>query len=113
MTNILIRLILSQFKIFFREPGVVFWSFGFPVLMAWILGIAFANKGETLRTVAVVGESPDAVYNLPQWLHEKTGTDSTEYSVESGLEWQVGENHGEKARFRFRAMSEIEATQGP
>ncbi|MBS1255746.1 MAG: hypothetical protein MAG581_01555 [Deltaproteobacteria bacterium] len=111
MTNILIRLILSQFKIFFREPGVVFWSFGFPVLMAWILGIAFANKGETLRTVAVVGESPDAVYNLPQWLHEKTGTDSTEYSVESGLEWQVGENHGEKARFRFRAMSEIEATQ--
>ena len=56
MINILLRLILSQFKIFFREPGVVFWSFGFPLLMAWILGIAFANKGNTLHIVAVVDD---------------------------------------------------------
>ena len=49
MIKILLRLILSQFKIFFREPGVVFWSFGFPLLMAWILGIAFANKGNALH----------------------------------------------------------------
>ena len=67
MSKILLRLILSQFKIFFREPGVVFWSFGFPLLMAWILGIAFANKGNSLHIVAVVDESPDVIYGLPEW----------------------------------------------
>ncbi len=111
MFKILIRLILSQFKIFFREPGVVFWSFGFPLLMAWILGIAFANKGEALHIVAVVDESPAASYSLPEWLFEKTGANSTKYSAESGLEWQVGENNGEQARFRFKSMNEDEATR--
>ena len=111
MIKILIRLILSQFKIFFREPGVVFWSFGFPLLMAWILGIAFANKGEALHIVAVVDESPDVSYSLPEWLLEKTGANSTKYSAESGLEGQVGENNGEQARFRFKSMNEDEATR--
>ena len=111
MIKILIRLILSQFKIFFREPGVVFWSFGFPLLMAWILGIAFANKGEALHIVAVVDESLDVSYSLPEWLLEKTGANSTKYSAESGLEWQVGENNGEQARFRFKSMNEDEATR--
>ena len=76
MIKILLRLILSQFKIFFREPGIVFWSFGFPLLMAWILGIAFAKKGDVLHTVAVVDESTNVIYSLPEWLLEKTGVDS-------------------------------------
>ncbi len=62
MNKILFRLVISQFKLFFREPGVVFWSFGFPVLMAWILGIAFANKGEIERNIAVVAENTEEVY---------------------------------------------------
>ena len=111
MIKILFTLILSQFKIFFREPGVVFWSFGFPLLMAWILGIAFANKGEALHIVAVVDENPDASYSLPEWLLEKTGADSTKHSTESGLDWQVGENNGEQARFRFKSMNEDNATR--
>ena len=111
MIKILLRLILSQFKIFFREPGVVFWSFGFPLLMAWILGIAFANKGNALHIVAVVDENPDVIYSLPEWLLEKTGADSTKYSIESGLDWQVGENNGEQARFRFKSMNEDDATR--
>ncbi len=89
MIKILIRLILSQFKIFFREPGVVFWSFGFPLLMAWILGVAFASKGNELHTVAVVYENQNGTYNLPTWLLEKTGADSTKNIDESELEWQV------------------------
>jgi ABC-type multidrug transport system permease subunit len=109
MNNILLRLVISQFKIFFREPGVVFWSFGFPIVMTWILGIAFANKGEILRNVAIVSESPQALSALPQWLHKKTGTVNTELSTEAELEWEVGQNSGEQARFRFRAMTEEEA----
>ena len=108
MNSTLFRLVISQFKLFFREPGVVFWSFGFPVVMAWILGIAFANKGEVMRNIAIVTENPAAVSALPQWLHKKTGT-AAELSGESELEWEVGMNKGERARFRFRAMSEAEA----
>ena len=111
MSKILLSLILSQFKIFFREPGVVFWSFGFPLLMAWILGIAFANKGNSLHIVAVVDESHDAIYSLPEWLIEETSADSTKYSIESGLDWQVEENNGEKARFRFKSMNEEDANR--
>ena len=109
MNNILLRLVISQFKIFFREPGVVFWSFGFPVVMAWILGIAFASKGEILRNVAIVSETPQELSVLPQWLHKKTGTVNAELSAEAELEWEVGQNQGEHARFRFRAMTEEEA----
>ena len=111
MSKILFQLIMSQFKIFFREPGVVFWSFGFPLLMAWILGIAFANKGHTLHIVAVVGDSQDAIQSLPKWLLEKARTDSTKYDTESELDWQVGENNGEKVRFRFKSMNEDDATR--
>ena len=111
MIKILLRLTLSQFKIFFREPGVVFWSFGFPLLIAWILGIAFANKGNALHIVAVVNESPDVIYSLPEWLFEKTGADSTKYNTESGLDWQVGVFNGEQTRFRFKSMNEDEATR--
>ncbi len=109
MNSILFRLVISQFKLFFREPGVVFWSFGFPVVMAWILGIAFANKGEVMRNVAIVTENPAAVSALPKWLHEKSGTVDNQLSGEAELEWEVGMNAGDQARFRFRAMSEEEA----
>ena len=101
MIKMLIRLTLSQFKIFFREPGVVFWSFGFPLMIAWILGIAFANKGNKLHIVAVVDESPQAIYSLPDWLIEKIGADSTKYTTESGIDWQIGENNVDQAIFRF------------
>jgi hypothetical protein len=87
------------------------WQRRFPLLMAWILGIAFANKGNALHIVAVVDESPDVIYSLPEWLLEKTVADSTKYSTESGLDWQVGENNGEQARFRFKSMNEDEATR--
>ena len=109
MSKILFRLILSQFKIFFREPGVVFWSFGFPVMIAWVLGIAFANKGDTLHVVAVVDDSQNAMYSLPEWLLKKTDTDSTNYSNTSVIERQIVENKNEKISFRFKSMNEDEA----
>ena len=38
--NSLIQLILIHYREFIREPGILFWSIIFPVLMAWVLGIA-------------------------------------------------------------------------
>ena len=105
MNSMLLRLVISQFKLFFREPGVVFWSFGFPVLMAWILGIAFASKGEILRNVALVSNNQASASTLPEWLLQKTGASSAEYSGNSELVWEVGTNYGDaifsKASIQF------------
>jgi ABC-2 type transport system permease protein len=40
-----------------REPEVIFWVFGFPVLLALGLGIAFRNKPADITTVAVVAHT--------------------------------------------------------
>ncbi len=37
-----------------REPEVVFWVFGFPLLLALGLGIAFRNKPADVTPVAIV-----------------------------------------------------------
>ena len=40
-----------------REPEVIFWVFGFPVLLALGLGIAFRNKPADVTSVAVVAHA--------------------------------------------------------
>ncbi|HET9013877.1 MAG TPA: hypothetical protein VFN38_18760, partial [Gemmatimonadaceae bacterium] len=37
----LVQLTLVRFKEFLREPEAVFWTFAFPVILAFGLGIAF------------------------------------------------------------------------
>jgi ABC-2 type transport system permease protein len=49
-----IQLTIAQIKEFFREPGALFWSFGFPILMALGLGLAFSGKKEIMHGVAVI-----------------------------------------------------------
>lgn len=48
------QLILINYREFIREPGIVFWSLVFPILMSWVLGVAFSNRGQIMQTVAVV-----------------------------------------------------------
>lgn len=40
----LAQLVLTRVREFFRQPGVVFWVYGFPVLMMVTLGTAFRNQ---------------------------------------------------------------------
>ena len=54
MNHPLLQLMSIQFKEFFREPGALFWTFIFPILMAWGLGIAFTQKDTLIRNVAVI-----------------------------------------------------------
>jgi len=46
---------------FVREPSALFWVFGFPVLLAVALGIAFRSRAPERLPVAVVGEGAAAV----------------------------------------------------
>jgi ABC-2 type transport system permease protein len=47
------QLILAHFREIIREPGVLFWGILFPILMSLGLGIAFTNKADTIRKVAI------------------------------------------------------------
>ncbi len=47
------ELIKSRIREFLREPGYVFWVFGFPLLMAIGLGLAFRSKAPDPPHVAV------------------------------------------------------------
>ena len=48
------ELTLARLRIFFREPGAVFWTFGFPLLLSIALGVAFRNRPAQPSIVAVV-----------------------------------------------------------
>jgi ABC-2 type transport system permease protein len=50
-------LTISHLKEFVREPGSMFWSFGFPILMAIGLGLAFSGKKEIMHGVALIPSS--------------------------------------------------------
>ncbi|MCX6803237.1 MAG: hypothetical protein NTY48_01555 [Candidatus Diapherotrites archaeon] len=50
-------LIAASFREIVREPGVLFWGIGFPILMSLGLGIAFTKKPDIIRKVAVVTPS--------------------------------------------------------
>ncbi len=50
----LYELTLTRFRLFFREPSALFWTFGFPVILAVALGIAFRNRPPEPVHVAVL-----------------------------------------------------------
>src|SRR5437763_15710162 len=53
------QLVLARIREFYREPEVLFWVYGFPLLLAVGLGIAFAGR-EPERPVVDVQEGPRA-----------------------------------------------------
>jgi len=56
------QLLVSRLKEFFREPEAIFWVYGFPVLLAIGLGIAFREKPpDQVRVDVVRSETSAAV----------------------------------------------------
>ena len=47
------QLALARMREFYREPEAVFWVFGFPLVLAFALGLAFRNTGPGTLQVAV------------------------------------------------------------
>src|SRR5215212_280122 len=70
--NSLWQLITVRFKEYTREPEALFWSFGFPILLAIGLGIAFRSKPADVVHVAVVNNGPRA-QSLADALRRDTG----------------------------------------
>jgi ABC-2 type transport system permease protein len=57
------HLLAARMKELKREPEVIFWVFGFPIILALGLGIAFRNKPADATSVAVVS-GPGAAETL-------------------------------------------------
>jgi ABC-type multidrug transport system permease subunit len=56
----LVQLTLAQLRGFYREPEAVFWVFGFPILLAFALGIAFRTRGPEVLHVGVAQAPGDS-----------------------------------------------------
>jgi len=50
----LFLLTMARVRSFLREPGAVFWTFGFPLLITVALGMAFRDQGPPRSVVALV-----------------------------------------------------------
>lgn len=52
------ELIRARFLEFFREPGAIFWVYGFPLILAVVLGLAFKNRPVEKLKVDIVVDGP-------------------------------------------------------
>jgi ABC-2 type transport system permease protein len=72
MRKPIIQLILINYREFIREPGIVFWSVIFPVLMSWVLGVAFSNRGGLPQTIALIETPTEKNMQLYAFLSDAT-----------------------------------------
>src|SRR5213079_2600812 len=56
----LVQLTLARMREFYREPEAIFWVFGFPIVLAFALGIAFRNRGPGELRVGVLRAPGDS-----------------------------------------------------
>src|SRR5206468_2269486 len=56
----LIQLTLARMREFYREPEAIFWVFGFPIVLAFALGIAFRNREPEELRVGVLRSPGDS-----------------------------------------------------
>ncbi len=77
-TKQLYQLTLTQFLETIREPAVLFWGIGFPVLLTIGLGLAFTGTAESKYRVVVVENQPTnldsllSVYGKEEWEQGKS-----------------------------------------
>jgi ABC-type multidrug transport system permease subunit len=85
----LYQLISAHFKELIREPGVLFWGIVFPILMSLGLGVAFTQKTDVVRKIAVIKESSgdhpfstlDSLFSFRVQTVATPSRDSFEYSL--------------------------------
>jgi ABC-2 type transport system permease protein len=86
------QIVLSRLRTFYREPGAVFWVYGFPLLMVVALGIAFRASPVEKVTVDIQA-APGA---------EKARDDLLRHADGRGLTFAVQINDEETGRRRLR-----------
>ena len=103
------QLIIIHFKELIREPGVIFWGIGFPILMAWGLGIAFTHNTEQRNDIAVINYERDS--RLKDFIKENTTKSRTADSLNS-FNFTINDKVFGKNTFRFVPLDQEEAIKG-
>lgn len=94
----------ARIREFAREPGALFWTFGFPLLITVALGIAFRSEGPQKVTVAVIA-APGA--------EAEARAVETTLAAEPGLMVQVLSPASAEARLRTgEVVLGVEAARG-
>lgn len=99
--NSLIQLILIHYREFIREPGILFWSIIFPVMMAWVLGIAFSKQNELVQQVAFINDSLNVNTDLRQFLKDAEFIDKPEQEGPDYFEKTIQNDKLGKTTYRF------------
>jgi ABC-type multidrug transport system permease subunit len=101
------QLITVRFKEYTREPEALFWSFGFPILLAIGLGIAFRSKPADIVHVAVVRTDSGsdslaaAIRRDPGLAVEELSADSAAVALRTGRVALVVSDSGQQVRYQF------------
>lgn len=98
--NPLLELTKARLREFFREKGLIFWVFGFPILMAVGLGLAFRNRPPERPLVAVIA---DRGHPLAKALTESSAIQGERRSDVEAL--------GGLARARYALVVDLRATE--
>lgn len=82
-----LQLSLAQIRGFIREPGILFWAFGFPLAMTWVLGIAFDRNAESTSRIAW---TQSRIWKAP----ENSGLEILRMTKEEAIvQWKRGKVH--------------------
>jgi ABC transporter DrrB family efflux protein len=73
MSSPLLQLTLARFREFYREPAALFWVYGFPLILATALGMAFSEKPVPASNIDVVSNSANPAES--EKLQAKLATD--------------------------------------
>jgi len=95
---------------FVRSPGTVFWVFGFPVLLAVALGIAFRNQPPVSSRVAIVGEGRASVagrlaeadgIEIAELTEDEASTALRKGAVDILIRVEIGPGDDRRMTYRF------------
>lgn len=82
------ELTLARIREFVRQPEALFWVFGFPVLMALGLGLAFRERGPEPIPIGVTGPSAETwaaqLAESPGLLVRVLGADEADSAIDTG-----------------------------
>ncbi len=103
--NPLLQLCLTRLREFGRHPDVLFWTYGFPLLMLLAMGLAFRSTSLAPIAIEVVGPRADSVaasLNQPPKIIAVAGVEDTwRKHLQSGKANVVVVTHADERRFEF------------
>lgn len=107
MNKAFLQLIVIRYKEYLREPGIIFWTIFFPVLMAWGLGLAFSGKSEETHAMAMV-ENTQPNQNLREFIGDAVKQTDKQYNL-SFYDVRVSDTNLGDIIYRFIPADSVQA----